>query len=41
MTTESVERDTRLQDAELAIRQNTLRKMELFSTLSEDERMLI
>ncbi len=37
MTTESVERDTRLQDAELAIRQNTLRKMELFSTLSEDE----
>lgn len=38
MTTESIERETRLHDAELAMRQNTLGKMDLFSTLSEDER---
>ncbi len=38
MTTESVERESRQHDAELVTRQNTLRQMDLFSTLSEDER---
>lgn len=38
MTTDSVERDTRLHEAELVKRQQCLRQMDLFSTLSEDER---
>jgi len=38
MTTESFERENRLHDAELAIREHNLAKMDLFSTLSDDER---
>lgn len=38
MTTESLEREDRLQGAELAIREHNLAKMDLFSTLSDDER---
>ena len=38
MTTESPEREDRLQGAEIAIREHNLAKMDLFSTLSDDER---
>jgi hypothetical protein len=38
MTNESFERENRLHDAELAIREHNLAKMDLFSTLSTDER---
>ena len=37
LTSESVARETRLHDAELAIRRNTLRNMEMFATLSDEE----
>lgn len=37
MTTNSLDRDLRRHDAELATRQHTLRQMDLFSSLSEEE----